>query len=135
MKYCREAVLCGAVRYRARGPFVRFAHCHCSRCRKASGSGHSTNLVVDPTHLEWIEGEDQVERFDLPTARSFATTVCRKCGVPMPRVSRDGQRVIIPAGSLDEPPTVQPTARIFWQSRAPWSCSADDLPRFPESLT
>ena len=126
--------LCGAVRYRVRGPFMRFVHCHCSRCRKASGTGHSSNLIVEPANLEWLAGRDQTARFDLPSARSFATTVCRTCGSPVARLSRDGQRAIIPAGSLDDAPSVQPTARIFWESRAAWSCAGDDLTRFPESL-
>jgi hypothetical protein len=126
--------LCGAVRYRVRGPFMRFAHCHCSRCRKATGSAHSSNLVAEPPNLEWIAGRDQTARFDLPSARSFATTVCRTCGSPVPRLSRDGQRAIIPAGSLDDVPSIQPAARIFWDSRAAWSCSGDELPRYPESL-
>jgi hypothetical protein len=52
----------------------------------------------------------------------------------VPRLSRDGQRAVIPAGSLDDAPSVQPTARIFWDSRAPWSCMGDELPRFPQSL-
>ena len=126
--------LCGAVRYRVQAPFIRFAHCHCSRCRKATGSGHATNLVVAPANLEWIQGRDQVQRFDLPSAKSFATAVCRTCGSPVPRLSRDGQRVIVPAGSLDDVPSIRPTARGYWDSRAPWSCSGDDLPCFPESI-
>ena len=126
--------LCGAVRYRVRAPFIRFAHCHCSRCRKATGSGHATNLVVAPANLEWVEGQDKTQRFDLPSAKSFSTAICRACGSPVPRLSRDGQRAIVPAGSLDDVPSIQPTARAYWDSRAPWSCSGDDLPRFPESL-
>jgi len=126
--------LCGAVRYRVCAPFVRFTHCHCSRCRKATGAGHSTNLVVAPANFEWTQGQDQVARFDLPTAKSFGMSFCRTCGGRVPRPSRDGQRVIVPAGSLDDVPSIQPTARGFWKSRAPWSCSGDDLPRFPESL-
>ena len=58
--------LCGAVRYRVRGPFMRFVHCHCSRCRKATGSRHATNLIAEPANLEWIAGRDQTQRFDLP---------------------------------------------------------------------
>ena len=124
--------LCGAVRYRVRGPFMRFVHCHCSRCRKATGSAHATNLIAEAENLEWIAGQDHTQRFDLPSAKSFATTVCRTCGSPVPRLSRDGQRSVIPAGSLDSTPSIQPTARIFWESRTPWSCEGDELHRFPE---
>src|ERR1044071_5722749 len=77
--------LCGAVRYRVRGPFMRFVHCHCSRCRKATGSAHATNLIAEAANLEWIAGRDHTQRFDLPSAKSFATTVCRTCGSPVPR--------------------------------------------------
>jgi hypothetical protein len=31
--------LCGALHYSLTGEPVRFMHCHCSRCRKASGTG------------------------------------------------------------------------------------------------
>ena len=82
--------LCGAVRYRVQGPFMRFVHCHCSRCRKATGSGHATNLIAEAANLEWIAGRDQTQRFDLPSAKSFATAICRTCGSPVPRLSRDG---------------------------------------------
>lgn len=36
--------------------------------------------------------------------------------------------IVIPAGSLDSEPTIRPQARIFWDSRAGWSCGGDELP-------
>ncbi len=39
--------LCGEVRYTATGEESRFYHCHCKRCRKASGTGHASNLFPD----------------------------------------------------------------------------------------
>lgn len=38
----------------------------------------------------------------------------------------------IPAGSLDDEPDIQPQARIFTASRSAWSCTAAQLPEFPE---
>jgi hypothetical protein len=125
--------LCGSVTYRVEAPFLRFAHCHCGRCRKASGSGHATNLYCSPERFAWLTGEELVDRYDLPTARSFATSFSRCCGCPLPRLTRSGREVVVPAGSLDEQPREQqPRARIFWASRVAWSCSGDDLPRFDE---
>jgi hypothetical protein len=105
--------LCGAVRYRVRGPFIRFVHCHCSRCRKATGSGHATNLIAEPANLEWIAGQDQTQRFDLPSAKSFATAVCRTCGSPVPRLSRDGQRAVIPPDRSILPPAFSRLPAFF----------------------
>jgi hypothetical protein len=122
--------LCGAVTYRVSAPFKQFAHCHCERCRKATGTGHATNLYVEPGNFEWLTGEDRTARYDLPTAKSFATTFCRTCGSPLPHHTRSGRTVVVPAGSLDDAPSMTPQAHIFWESRAAWDCSCDDVPTF-----
>jgi len=49
--------LCGAVRYACTGEAVRFYHRHCGRCRKASGTGHATNLMLKPGEVSWLQGE------------------------------------------------------------------------------
>jgi Glutathione-dependent formaldehyde-activating enzyme len=72
--------LCGAVAYKVRAPFLRFAHCHCGRCRKATGTGHASNIYVDPANFEWVAGHEFTKRFDLPSARSFGN-VWRAAGV------------------------------------------------------
>ena len=122
--------LCGTVHYRVSGPWLRFVHCHCSRCRKATGSAHATNLFAHADNFQWTEGESEVHRYEPPTAARFSTSFCNKCGGRVPSVSRDAKTVNIPAGSLDEAPDIQPQARIFWGSRAPWSCDGDALARF-----
>lgn len=120
--------LCGKIAYEVRGPFSHFVHCHCSRCRKASGSSHATNAVVPPDALRWIRGEADVMRFDLPEASSFATAFCRHCGSQLPHATRSGRAVIVPAGSFDADPGERPTRHAFWSSRAPWTDLPDDLP-------
>src|SRR5271169_1156387 len=122
--------LCGAVTYRVRAPFMQFAHCHCERCRKATGTGHATNLYVEHENFERLTGEDCTARYDLPTAKSFATTFCRTCGSPLPHHTRSGRTVVVPAGSLDDEPPMPLQAHIFWESRAPWACSSEGVPRF-----
>jgi hypothetical protein len=111
-------------------------HCHCSRCRKGTGTGHATNLLAGPDQLQWLSGEDNISRYDLPTAKSFSKWFCRLCGCPVPRPSRNGRFVVIPAGSLDDDPPIRPTDHIFWGSRAPWSCPHGGLPThetYPDS--
>ncbi|HEY2560506.1 MAG TPA: dihydroxyacetone kinase subunit DhaK [Caldimonas sp.] len=54
--------LCGSVSFEVRSPFLRFAYCHCSRCRKASGTGHSTNLYCAPERSSWLDGKDLIVR-------------------------------------------------------------------------
>ena len=125
--------LCGSVRFKINGVAQRFYHCHCQRCRKATGTGHASNLLVTPVgSLTWLAGEDLLRRYKVPEAERFYSCFCSHCGSPMPRVVAELDAVIIPAGTLDAEPPMEPHARIFWDSRAAWSCSGDDIPPFPE---
>ena len=54
--------LCGAVQYEVTGEPERMYHCHCGRCRKASGAGHATNLMIRPGSIRWIQGEDTIKQ-------------------------------------------------------------------------
>ena len=124
--------LCGSVQYQATGDPVRFYHCHCSRCRKASGTGHATNLFLKDAKLEFIRGESQISLYKLPQAERFSRQFCTNCGSSVARFVPEIQGVVIPAGSLDSEPPLAPQARIYWGSRATWSCSDEQLPVFDE---
>ena len=123
--------LCGAVTYTASGEPRRFYHCHCRRCRKATGTGHASNLFIKGT-LTFHSGEDRIAWFKVPDAKHFSNTFCRDCGSRRPRVNAEAGSVMIPAGSLDDEPGFSVQARIFSDSRAAWSCDETALPTFPE---
>jgi len=123
--------LCGAVRYVATGAEQRFYHCHCTRCRKASGTGHASNLFLQGT-LAWISGEELIRSYQPPDAERFTNTFCEVCGSRVPRFIERLGMVFIPAGSLDDEPEMRPQARIFRGSRAAWSCDDSALPGFDQ---
>jgi len=131
IKTLSGSCLCGAVRYTATGEAQRFYHCHCSRCRKASGTGHASNLFLKGT-LAWESGEDKVKCFKVPDAERFTNTFCETCGGRVPRFIEQYGVVFIPAGSLDNEPDLAPQARIFMGSRSAWSCGDHHLPEFDE---
>lgn len=112
--------LCGTVRFTVHGPFQKFALCHCSRCRKSTGSAHASNIFTLASNIKWIAGEQQIRRYELATAERFSKCFCLICGSPVPSLGRDGQRLLIPAGSLDTDPRIRPQMRIYVDSRAPW---------------
>lgn len=124
--------LCGALKYRVSGEPARFYHCHCSRCRKSSGTGHASNLFISGGSLEWTGDTDQIRHYKLPDAKRFTRTFCNTCGGPLPREIPAFGLVFIPAGTLNEEPSIRPQARIFQDSGVSWSCSAEELPGFPE---
>jgi hypothetical protein len=123
--------LCGTVRYTATGEVTRFYHCHCSRCRKASGTGHASNMFFKG-RLVWDSGQEQVASYKVPEAERFTNCFCKNCGSRVPRFIEKFGMVFIPAGSLDNEPSAMPQARIFTAYRASWSCDTSPLPEFSE---
>lgn len=124
--------LCGAITFEITSPFTKFAHCHCRRCRKATGAAHASNIYLDPGQLHWLQGQQHIIKYNLPEAASFARWFCGRCGAPVPRISRSGRTAVVPAGALEEHPANLPRARIFCGSEAPWTCRGDDITRYDE---
>ncbi|MGB5833416.1 MAG: GFA family protein [Thiohalocapsa sp.] len=120
--------LCRAVTYALTGNLGIFQYCHCSRCRKFTGSAFASNLLVAPAHFRWEKGEAQVGRYELSGAKHFATSFCTQCGSSLPWLAQSGKVVVVPAGTLEEDPKARPSQNLFCASRANWY-------REPNSLT
>lgn len=127
-----QACVCGDVRWAFRPPFHFFQLCHCSRCRKRSGSAHAANVAVRADQLEWLAGGDLVQTFQLETAKSWGNAFCRRCGSAAPWLTRNGRAWIVPVGGLEEDPGARPTRNLHFASRAPWYVHASSLPFFDE---
>ena len=121
--------LCGGVAYTVTGEVKRLYHCHCRRCRKATGTGHATNAFVEGT-LTFDRGEALLSAFKVPEAERFTNTFCTTCGARLPRFNPSTGTVMIPAGSLDDDLGMRPQARIFMDSKADWSCDTEALPEY-----
>ncbi len=124
--------LCGGVRFEVRGPFLRANHCHCSRCRKHSGAGASTQGRVRREQLRILSGEGLVRTYKAaPDAAVKA--FCSVCGSSLfGGAYPDGPEVAIRFGALDGDPGIRPQFRMWVDSKAPWDTLTDDLPRYAE---
>ena len=65
-------------------------------------------------------------------AKRFTNQFCATCGSRLPRQAPGTDVVLIPAGSLDDDAPIKPQGRVFYGSRAGWSCADDGLPAYPE---
>ncbi len=128
-KNIEGACLCGTVRYRVVGEIKGFQYCHCSRCRRFTGSAHAANLFVLPDQLQWLAGQDSVGTYLLEGKPPFPTAFCRQCGSSLPSMSSSGKYWVVPAGTLDKDPGMEPSRSIYWDSRAPWFRDVSSLPR------
>jgi len=131
----RGSCLCNAVTYQFSGPEFVFQYCHCSRCRKFTGSAHAANIIIDPKQFEWLGGKEMVGRYEHPEAKHYATGFCKRCGSSLPWLAKSGRSMVIPAGTLDDDPGIRPTQNIYWQDRAPWREEVADLVHYDELPT
>ena len=74
----RGSCLCGGVRFAVRPPFIRAGHCHCSRCRKHSGTAVCTQARVLREQFELIEGEALIRVYG--KGEGAVKAFCSVCG-------------------------------------------------------
>lgn len=92
--------LCGAVRYRARGPLRAVVVCHCGQCRRSHG-GPAPYTAVPPDGLTILRADGLAwYRSSAAAERGF----CRTRGASLLWRPSDGSRIAIAAGSLDQAP-------------------------------
>ncbi len=122
--------MCGAVAFEVKPPYRFFQYCHCSRCRKRSGSIHAANLAVPAEQLVFLRGEEHARRFEAPDAKNWSNSFCDVCGSGLPWRTRNGKAYLVPAGTLDDDPVERPTRNVWVGSRAVWETPASSLPDF-----
>jgi hypothetical protein len=123
--------LCGAVHYAVADQFVYAANCHCSNCRRATGSAFKPFAGIERDKLGITKGEDSLMIFGDENAND---THCRLCGSLLYSVVRDGAFVHVTMGTLLDDPTIRPTKHIFVGSKARWFTITDDLPQYQEHV-
>lgn len=123
--------LCGGVRFEVELPFRRANHCHCSRCRKHSGTFGLTQGRVATEHFRLLAGEELL-RVHEPAPDAARKVFCTNCGSSLfGAFWPDGDEVSIRLGALDGDPEIRPQYHSFVASRAPWDELPDDgLPRY-----
>jgi hypothetical protein len=122
--------LCGAVRYQSSASPQVVGHCHCVDCRKSSGTGHCTHVVI-PEDAFKVSGE--VKFYDRPadSGNIVSRGFCPNCGSPVYSKNSGMPGMVFPrASSLDDPEIATPQM-VVYASRAPsWDHVDPALPAF-----
>jgi hypothetical protein len=108
-------------------------YCHCTRCRRRTGTAASANARPEPGSFSVVAGEDRLRAWRPPGG--FEKWFCGDCGSALfSRHPEDGDRMSIRLGAFDGDPGIRPSFRQFVAYAAPWEPVPDDgLPRYPES--
>ncbi len=116
---------CGAVRYEIDGEIGPAYYCHCSRCRKISGSAFSANAVVTPAAFRVVHGESALKA--ITADNGVSRVFCAECGSSI--LVRQGDQMRLRLGTLDSELPTSPQMHIHAASKAGWFEICDALPR------
>ncbi len=122
--------LCGAVQYQVEDGFKYALNCHCSDCRRATGSAFKAFAGIERPRLEIIKGSGNFLVFG--DEQSDHDVRCKICGSLLFSVVRGGAFVHVTMGTLVDMPTIRPTKHIFVSDKASWFTITDDLPQHDE---
>lgn len=117
---------CGTVRFRVLDDFDYAQNCHCSQCRKATGSAFKPFGGIAAEKLDQVSGGDSLLHIGGPIDHDVR---CAMCGAFLYSVVQSGKRVHVAFGSLEGRPSRLPDAHIFVGSKADWFEINDELPQ------
>jgi hypothetical protein len=123
--------LCGAIAYEVEAEPQAFAFCHCRDCQYITGGQPSAAVVVPAGSLRLLRGE--LKTF---WTRGFSGAMadrnfCPECGTLIAsRLKAQSPFVAVMAGTLDEPPPLQPQMEIWTSTAQPWAHRPEGVTAF-----
>lgn len=122
--------LCGAVRYQYHGKLGQVMACHCQACRKAQGTPFVTNMPIDASQFDLLQGQDALKEFESSTGKF--RVFCSHCGSPIYSRLADLPNVLrLRLGTVETPlPVHGIDAHIFVADQANWYSICDQAPQY-----
>jgi hypothetical protein len=123
--------LCGQIKYQIKGELSDFGYCHCTSCRKASGSAHGANAGIYRSSFALSDSSGSLREYESSPGKLRA--FCSNCGSPLyAYLAKTRDLIRIRLGTLDTPFTKHAQAHTFVSDKAPWEIIYGDLPQFDE---
>jgi hypothetical protein len=108
---------CGRVLFRANGPPLSQANCHCANCRRAAGAQAVAWITVKRSEFAWEKGAPKRYQTDTGAYRRF----CDSCGTSLTYEHHDRPNEIdLTTGSLDHPEDFPPSKDVFAEEKLSW---------------
>ena len=121
--------MCGKVEIIIKGEISDIIHCHCSLCRKNSGTAFATNGFINSADFEITSGKGNLSTFSFKPGRN--RHFCTSCGSPVYSSNeQDPGRYRIRLGILDTDIIERPISHNFVSSKANWEELDVQLPRY-----
>ncbi len=125
----QASCLCGGVKLTIKGVISSIIHCHCSLCRKSSGTAYATNGFVEREDVTISDGEELITFYEMKPGKK--RHFCRRCASPLfSSNDQDLKRYRLRLGILDSDINERPISHNFVTSKADWDEMDEILPRY-----
>jgi hypothetical protein len=115
---------CGTVKFEIDLDIKDVFICHCTMCRRSTGSNGIAVVVVDNDTFRWTKGESNVTTWK-ESDGNWETSFCQTCGSPLPGIN-DKSRMYVPAGLIEKGgDSLRVVHHIFVDFKAPWDIIGD----------
>ncbi len=123
--------LCGRVTFEYTGDVAAAAYCHCTDCRKTTGSAFNISIGLPAEGFLLTKGSPKDFTKTADSGQAVTRHFCGDCGAPLyTSSSLNPVMIYVKAGALDDPSVVKPAYQSWTRSRVSWSKIDDDLPGF-----
>ena len=110
---------CGCVQFEINTEISDVYICHCSLCRKSTGSGGIAVVIVANEKFIWTNGAEAIKTWTKP-GHDWQSSFCDNCGSSLPG-KNDDTAVYVPVGLLDKGhENLKVKHHLYVGSQAPW---------------
>jgi hypothetical protein len=123
--------LCANVRFTCGETLGMAAYCHCSDCRKCTGSAFNMSVGVEQGQFVITAGSPKGFTKKGESGNELTRHFCPDCGSPLFTSSpRHPGRVYVKGGAFDDPALIKPAYQSWTRSSVPWATIKAGLPSY-----
>ena len=123
--------LCGDIAFAYDGAIGSAAYCHCTDCRRCTGSAFNISVAFDAADFKITRGVPASFSKQAESGHEVTRYFCANCGSPLYTTSATvPDRVFAKAGVIDDPALIRPTHQSWVRSAVPWACIDNGVPAY-----
>ncbi len=121
MSIVKGECLCGSVQFEVTGGLKNLYQCHCSLCRKVTGSAANAATFVARDMFEFLAGEEIISSYK--KSSGYRSDFCSSCGSPVPNQIGETDLYWVPAGLFESTDDMSVVVHLHMASAANWDVS------------
>jgi hypothetical protein len=120
----KGSCLCGKVALEITGTIHKARYCHCTNCRKFSGTAYAAWGLVQTADLRITPPQGSVTKYN---SGAGLRVFCTACGSPLWYEPEGAPQYRgIPLGVLDDGDIPTPAMHVWTKSKVPWASLPED---------